>query len=142
MKTILDVEIEDRANKLAKLEPGTQEYRDTVDGLTKLMDRRIKMEELEMAEVKAEADRELAVKKFEADKELEAEKLALATEQAEKQASEERKSRIWKMLIDAGLGVAGIGVTIWGAKASFKFEETGTITTQTGKKLMDRIFRK
>lgn len=111
MKTMLDVEIEERINKLANMELGTKEYNDAADGIATLMDRRLKIEELEMTELKNE-----------------------------KQASEERKSRLWKTIIDAGLGIAGIGVTIWGAKASFKFEETGTITTQAGKKFIDKLF--
>lgn len=113
LKTILDVEIEDRSAKLAKLEPGTKEYTDAVDGLTKIMDRRIKIEELEQAET-----------------------------QNENQLAEERKSRFGKMAVDIALGLAGIGVTIWGTRATFRFEETGTITTQAGRKIMDRIFRK
>ena len=113
LKTILDVEIEERSAKLAKLEPGTKEYTDTVEGLTKIVDRRIEIEKLEQAET-----------------------------QNENQLAEERKSRFGKMMIDVALGLAGIGVTIWGTRATFRFEETGTITTQAGKKIMDRIFRK
>lgn len=113
LKTILDVEIEERSAKLAKLEPGTKEYSDAVEGLTKIVDRRIEIEKLEQAET-----------------------------QNENQLAEERKSRFGKMMIDVALGLAGIGVTIWGTRATFRFEETGTITTQAGKKIMDRIFRK
>lgn len=113
LKTILDVEIEDRSAKLAKLEPGTKEYTDAVEGLTKIVDRRIEIEKLEQAET-----------------------------QNENQLAEERKSRFGKMMIDVALGLAGIGVTIWGTRATFRFEETGTITTQAGKKIIDRIFRK
>lgn len=113
LKTILDVEIEERSAKLAKLEPGTKEYTDAVDGLTKIMDRRIEIEKLEQAEA-----------------------------QGEQQLIEERKSRFGKMMVDIGLGLAGIGVTIWGTRATFRFEENGTITTQAGKKIMGWIFRK
>lgn len=113
LKTLLDVEIEEQRNKLAKLEPGNKEYSDAVDALTKLMDRRIEIEKVEQAET-----------------------------QSEKQLAEDRKTRWGKIIVDAGLGVAGIAVTIWGAKASFKFEETGSICAQTGKKFMDRLFRR
>ena len=120
MKTILDVEIEERSAKLAKMEPGTTEYAAAVDGLTKVIDRRIKIEEVEMTE--AHNEKQIALN--------------------EKQVSDERRSKIWKMIIDTGLGVAGIGVTIWGIGVSLRFEEHGTITTQVGKKFMDKILRK
>lgn len=113
LKTILDTEIEERSVKLAKLEPGTKEYTDAVEGLAKIMDRRIEIEKLEQNET-----------------------------QNENQLAEERKSRFGKMIVDIGLGLAGIGVTIWATRATFRFEETGTITTQAGRKIIDRIFRK
>lgn len=124
LKTMLDVEIEEQRNKLVNLEPGTKEYDAVVDAMAKLMDRRIKIEELEMSEAKADADRENA------------------KVQSEQQLVEDRKSRFGKILVDAGLGIAGIALTIWGTRTSLKFEETGTITTQAGKKFMDKLFRR
>lgn len=112
LKTILDVEIEERSAKLSKLEPGTKEYSDAVEGLAKMMDRRIEIEKLETSEA-----------------------------QTEKQMIEERNARWLKIGCDILLGIGGLGLTYWGAKASFKFEETGTITSQAGKKFMDGIFR-
>lgn len=113
LKTMLDVEIEEQRNKLVNLDPGTKEYDSTVKAMTELMDRRIKIEEVEQAEA-----------------------------HGEKQLAEDRKSRFGKIIVDAGIGLAGIAVTVWGARASFKFEETGTITSQAGRKFMDRIFRR
>ena len=113
MKTLLDVEIEERSIKLASIEPGSKEYSDAVDGLTKLMDRRIEIEKLETSEA-----------------------------QNEQQMKDERFDRWFKLFSDAGIGLLGLGLTFWGTKASFRFEETGTITSQAGKKLMERIFRK
>lgn len=113
MKTLLDVEIEERSIKLANLEPGTKEYSDAVDGIAKLIDRRIEIDKLETSEA-----------------------------QNEQQMKDERFARWFKLISDFGIGVLGLGLTFWGAKASFRFEETGTITSQAGKKLMERIFRK
>lgn len=124
LKTMLDVEIEEQRNKLVNMEPGTKEYDAVVDAMAKLMDRRIKIEELEMSEAKADADRENA------------------KVQSEQQLVEDRKSRFGKILVDAGLGIAGIALTIWGTRTSLKFEETGTLTTQAGKKFMDKLFRR
>lgn len=110
MVTKLNVEIEEKFDELAKLDPTTKEYSAAVDSVTKLMDRAIEIEKLESSET-----------------------------QNEKQMEEDRKSRLAKNCIDVGSIVLPLAVTIWGAKASFKFEETGTITTSVGRKFMDKI---
>lgn len=110
MVTKLNVEIEEKFDELAKLDPTTKEYSVAVDSVTKLMDRAIEIEKLESTET-----------------------------QSEKQMEEDRKSRLVKNCIDVGSVVLPLAVTIWGAKASFKFEETGTITTSVGRKFMDKI---
>ena len=110
MVTKLNVEIEEKFDELAKLDPTTKEYSAALDSVTKLMDRAIEIEKLESSET-----------------------------QNEKQMEEDRKSRLVKNCIDVGSVVLPLAVTIWGAKASFKFEETGTITTSVGRKFMDKI---
>ena len=110
MVTKLNVEIEEKFDELAKLDPTTKEYSAAVDSVTKLMDRAIEIEKLESSET-----------------------------QNEKQMEEDRKSRLVKNCIDVGSVVLPLAVTIWGAKASFKFEETGTITTSVGRKFIDKI---
>lgn len=110
MVTKLNVEIEEKFDELAKLDPTTKEYSAAVDSVTKLMDRAIEIEKFESSET-----------------------------QNEKQMEEDRKSRLVKNCIDVGSVVLPLAVTIWGAKASFKFEETGTITTSVGRKFMDKI---
>lgn len=110
MTTKLNVEIEDKLDKLANMDPSTKEYAVAVDSVTKLMDRAIEIEKLESSD-----------------------------SQNEKQMKEDRKSRLVKNCIDVGSIVLPLAVTIWGARASFKFEETGTITTSVGRKFMDKI---
>lgn len=113
MKTQLDKEITRLVNNLAALNPNDKEYADVEDNLTALMDRRLEIEKLESAEA-----------------------------QTEKQLKEDRKTRLFKNLIDIGAIVLPLAVTIWGAKASFKFEEEGTITTSIGRKFMDKLIKK
>lgn len=113
MTTKLHVEIDDRFDDLAKLDPTSKEYSAAVDSVTKLMDRAIEIERLESSET-----------------------------QNEKQMKEDHKSRLIKNCIDVGSIVLPLVVTIWGAKASFKFEETGTITTGVGRKFMDKLISK
>ena len=110
MTTKLNVEIEDKLDELANMDLSTKEYAVAVDSVTKLMDRAIEIEKLEAYD-----------------------------SQNEKQMKEDRKSRLVKNCIDVGSIVLPLAVTIWGARASFKFEETGTITTSVGRKFMDKI---
>ena len=113
MVTLLQVEIEDRFNNLAEMDPSTKEYANAVDSVTKLMDRAIEIEKLEISEM-----------------------------QNKNQIKDDRKSRLVRNCIDAGAIVLPLLVTIWGAKASFKFEENGTITTGVGRKFMDKLISK
>lgn len=113
MKTQLDKEIKQLFDKLSALDPKDKEYADVEDNLTALMDRRLEIEKLESAEA-----------------------------QAEKQIKEDRKTRLFKNLIDIGSIVLPLAVTVWGARASFKFEEEGTITTSVGRKFMDKLISK
>lgn len=113
METALQAEIEDKLVNLAKMEPGTEEYKNAVDSVTKLMDRVIEIEKLEISENHNKV-----------------------------QMEEDRKSRLTKSFIDIGSVVLPLIVTIWGTRASFKFEETGTITTAVGRKFIDKLISK
>ena len=113
MKTLLDVEIEELLNKMSTMDRESKEYAAVEDNLTKLVDRRLEIEKLESSEA-----------------------------QVEKQMKEDRKARLFKNLIDISAIVLPLGVTIWGAKASFRFEEEGTITTAIGRKFMDKLIKK
>lgn len=113
VETLLEVEIEDKFEKLAGLEFATKEYALGTDSLIKLVDRAIEIEKLKASEA-----------------------------QAETQMREDHKSRVWKNVIDAGEIVLPLIVTGVGAYFSFKFEETGTITSTTGRQFMQRLFKK
>lgn len=113
METLLQVEIEEKFNNLAAMDVGSKEYASAVDSVTKLVDRAIEIEKFETSET-----------------------------QNKDQMKEDRKSRLVKSCIDIGSIILPLAVTIWGAKASFKFEETGTITTGVGRKFMDKLISK
>lgn len=110
IETKWDVEIEERIDELNGMKGDTKEYTAAADVLVKLMDRKIEIEKLELSAI-----------------------------QHEQQMKEERKARLVKNIIDTGAIVLPLAVTIWGAKASFKFEEDGTITTAVGRKFMDKL---
>ena len=124
IKTLLEVEITDEFDKLAGMEPGTDEHRATVDSVVKLMDRAIELEKLADAAEEKEKDR-----KFDNDLKL-------------KQAKDERLDRIVKNIISVAGIVLPIGLTIWGTKTSLKFEEEGTVTTTIGRGFINKLLPK
>lgn len=113
METLLHKEIKSEFECLEELEAGSKEYEATVDGLAKLMDRAIEID-----------------------------KLNIEHDEKENLAKEERKDR-W---IKHGINIASIIiptlVTIWGTKASFRFEKEGTITTIMGRGFINKLLSK
>ena len=113
-------EIEDEFQTLSEIEVGTDEYKTSVDGLTKLLDRAIEIEK---------HDAEM--------KEREAERIAKNI-----QVAEEQKDRVVKNYIAAGGVVLPLLVTIWGTLKSFKFEKDGTVTTIMGRGFINKLLPK
>lgn len=124
MREKLRQEIERELQRLEMMEPGTEEYKVTVDGLTKLTDRAIEMDKLESETAEKAIARE-------SDNELKQE-----------QAKVDAKDRwIRNIIAAAGIIIPSV-ITIWGTKTSLKFEETGTITTAAGRNFIANLFRK
>ena len=124
VKTLLSEEIKSEFEELKNTQLGTDEYKTTVDGITKLTDRFIELEKLE-ADVAEKKNARLS------DLELKQEQL-----------QEEKKDR-W---IKNGIAVAGIVIpsviTIWGTVKSFQFEKDGTITTIMGRGFINKLLPK
>ena len=120
IKETLYKEIEDELQALNEIEVGTDEYKSSVDGVTKLLDRAIEIEKHE-AEMK----------------EREAERIAKNI-----QVAEEQKDRVVKNYITAGGVVLPLLVTIWGTLKSFKFEKDGTVTTIMGRGFINKLLPK
>ena len=124
LETLLREEITAELQELNKLELGTDEYEKTVNGITKLVDRVIKMDENDLEyQDRAEAR--------EKDADI-----------REKQINDERKDRVAKNLIAIAGIVIPIGLTIWGTKASFEFEKEGTVTTIMGRGFINKLLPK
>lgn len=124
IETLLYDEIETEFDKLATLEPGSEKYKVTLDGLTKLMDRAIEIEKVEIDCKDKEATRE-------------SEQLL-----KEQQLSDDKKDRLIKNIISAAGVVLPLIVTIWGTKVSLKFEEEGTFTTIMGRGFINKLLPK
>lgn len=124
LETLLNEEIQEEFEELGKLDVGSDKYKTTVDGLTKLCDRAIEIE-------KFKSEQELKRDQQEADEILKAE-----------QMKDERKDRIVKnSLTAAGIGIPAL-LTVWGTIKSIKFEETGTITTIMGRGFIQKLLPK
>lgn len=117
-------EIQHELEELGKIEVGTEPYKTTVDGVTKLMDRAIEIEKLNIDHEQKEKDREDETK--------------LKLEQME----EERKDRKTRNILTAVGIVIPAGLTIWGTIKSIEFEKEGTITTLIGRGFINKLLPK
>lgn len=141
IKELLDMEISNELSDLGDLERGSETYKVAVDGITKLMDKRIEMEKLERDTQAKDKDREIESKKAEGDltdkaksREIDEKKLA--------QIANEKNDQLFKN----GIAIAGIVIpsmiTIWGTFKTLKFEETGTVTTIMGRGFVNKLIPK
>ena len=121
--TMLREEIQDEIAGLGKLRLGSEEYKTTVDGVTKLLD---KANEL---------------KKIDADARDRAESREIETQFKTEQMQDDKKDRIVKNILTAISIGGGFILTVWGANKSWKFEETGTVTNGPGREFMKKLFR-
>lgn len=124
IRELLDEEIQVEFEKLSKLEIGSESYKATVDGLSKLVDRAVEIDKTEMENAtKIEAQN------------IENDFKAL-------QIKEDNRDR-W---VRNGIAIAGIIIpsvlTVWGTLKSFKFEETGTVTTILGRGFINKLLPK
>lgn len=124
IETLLHEEIGKEFEKLNGMKEGTEEYKTTVDGLTKLMDRAIEINKIdaERLERKTQTMVENSLKA--------------------KQAKDDKIDRIVRNVISvAGIVIPSV-ITIWGTVKSIKFEETGTITTIMGRGFINKLLPK
>lgn len=120
--TMLRDELQREFENLKDMKSGTEEHKVGVDSLTKLLDRAIEMDKLE------------------ADVQEKAENREVDIDLKEKQMQEDKKDRIVKNCLTAVSLIASVGLTIWGSCKSWKFEETGTITSTAGREFMKKLF--
>ena len=124
MDTLLREEVQNELKELGKMQPGTEQYKTTVDGLTKLIDRVNEIDKLNI-----EHDERFKQNAREYDLKLQ-------------QLEDERKDRVIKnALAVAGIAIPSV-ITIWGTLKSLKFEETGTVTTIMGRGFINKLLPK
>jgi hypothetical protein len=124
IKTLLETEIQSEFEKLKDMEIGSEPYSKAVDGLAKLTDRAI-----EYHKIAIEDQDKVEARNVEYDLKM-------------REIAEERRDRLIKNCL-TGLSIAtGVGLTVWGTVASFKFEETGTVTTIMGRGFINKLLPK
>ena len=124
IETLLHEEIQDGFDALSRMERGTETHKTTVDEVAKLFDKAIEIEKLEMEAKEREKAREIEASLKRA------------------QMEEDRKDRRVKNGIAIGGIVLPLAVTMWGTFKSFRFEETGTITTIMGRGFINKLIPK
>ena len=121
IETLLHEEIQDEFKNLKEMELGTEEYKTTVDGLAKLVDRAIEIDKLNIAAQDKIDSREIEV------------------DLKQQQINDEKQDR----KIRNGIAIAGIViptiVTVWGTFKSLKFEKEGTVTTIMGRGFIQKL---
>ena len=124
IETLLHEEIQDGFDALSRMERGTETHKTTVDEVAKLFDKAIEIEKLEMEAKEREKAREIEASLKRA------------------QMEEDRKDRKVKNGIAIGGIVLPLAVTIWGTFKTFRFEETGTVTTIMGRGWINKLLPK
>ena len=120
IKEKLDNEIESQLNVLAEMEFNSDDYRNGVECIAKLIDKRNEIEKIDLEINKQESNKE--------------------TEKELKQ--DNRKNQIITHAISIGAIVIPVLVTVWGTCKTLKFEETGTVTTIMGRGFINKLIPK
>lgn len=113
VKELLNDKIQDELAYLGGIDASSEEYNTAVDGVTRLLDRAIEIEKIDVEK-----------------------------DYKSKTMDDERKDRIVKNAISVAGIVIPVAVTIWGTIVSIKFEEEGTITTIMGRGFIGKLLPK
>lgn len=121
---LLDDVIVNELKNLKDTKGETDEYKATVECVTKLMDRSIE------------------IKKVTFDQTNKLNRQVFDDKAKVKQDEEDRKDRLIKNCISvAGIVIPAL-ITIWGTLKSLKFEQDGTVTSMAGRAFVSRLFPK
>lgn len=121
---LLDDVIVNELKNLKDTKGETDEYKATVECVTKLMDRSIE------------------IKKLTFDQTNKLSRQVIDDKAKVKQDEEDRKDRLIKNCISvAGIVIPAL-ITIWGTLKSLKFEQDGTVTSMAGRAFVSRLFPK
>lgn len=117
-------EIQTELETMKGMEVGSDTYRTTVDGITKLTDRVIEMDKIELDRIEKNKNRESE------------------TFYKNAQMADEKKSRLISNCITIGGLILQAGLAVWGTKKTFEFEKEGTVTTIMGRGFINKLLPK
>lgn len=120
IQTLLNEEIKDEFSNLKKMELGSETYKTAVDGLTKLVDRAIELEKIDVEQNENYENRQVELSKIEDD----------------------RKDRLVRNILTGASIIIPTAVTVWGTIKSINFEKEGTITTIMGRGFIQKLLPK
>ena len=120
IKDKLDAEIESQLDILSETAFDSDAYKNGVENVAKLIDKRNEIEKIDLESKKQESS-------------IESEK---------EQKQENKKNQIITHAISIGAIVIPVFVTIWGTCKTLKFEETGTVTTIMGRGFINKLIPK
>ena len=124
IKDLLEKEIERELNELDSIAVGSDEYKSTVEGVSKLIDRRNEMDKFDLEEKKHYLSERIETNKISREKTLNA---------------HNEKNQLIQNLITVGGILIPVFVTVWGTYKTLKFEETGTVTTIMGRGFINKL---
>ena len=127
IKTLLEKEIERELNELDDIAVGSDEYKSTVEGVSKLIDRRNEMDKFDLEEQKHYLSERIETNRINREKSLN---------------EHNEKDRLIQNLISVGSILIPVFVTVWGTYKTLKFEETGTVTTIMGRGFINKLLPK
>lgn len=124
MRHLLREEIQSEFEELKKIKVGTDEHKAAVDAATKLVDRAIELEKIDIEKVEKAENRDV--------------EYSLKT----KEMDDERKDRWVKNGLTAVSVIGGFALTVWGTIKSIEFEKEGSITTIMGRGFIQKLIPK
>lgn len=123
IKHILNEEIESEISELRKMDIGSDEYETAANGVSKLLDKAIELEKLEV-----ESKEKVNSRNAEIELKLQ-------------QMEDERKDRFVKNCITVGTFIGGVAVYGVAFVASMNFEKEGTLTTEGGRSALRSLLK-
>ena len=127
IKDKLDTEISSELSALSSFTIGTDEYKNAVESVSKLIDKRNEIDKLDL----------------ENDKYMLSERMETHRINREKTLNEyNEKDQLFKNLISISSILIPVFVTVWGTYKTLKFEETGTVTTIMGRGFINKLIPK
>ena len=123
IKSVLIEEFNSEVKGLGKMELGSDKYKTTVEGVTKL------------------ADRIIEIEKNESDLNDKADCREIENGLKERQLKVDKKDRTIKNLLTGANIIGGLAVATWAFVSSMNFEKEGTLTTEGGRSALRHLLK-